>query len=335
MQRHYPLNPATGLEDASLLPWTNGNPTTGQEGSYPPFGLFTDPQDEIVNAIQASGQTLSSDKTQLAQAIRSGGGGWTDTGSANALVISPTPAITSYAIFQRWTVKAANANTTEAVTININGVGARNVKRMGGSALAIGDIQAGAILQLADDGTQLQLLNVSQSKSGQFVLAKKISVPADVAAVIFAVPSGFDFFRVTSFMRSSNQPINARLCIDGSGTVFRSGATDYSVGYATVNGATSWSVSSGANQTSMQWADVFDNDTYGFSVTNATLHIGGPALYPQLFGTGFGILASVGLKSDLFESRGNFFGPVTHIQVFATSGNIKAGSFITIEGMVP
>lgn len=52
-----------------MLPWANGNPTTGTEGSYPGFGLFTDAQEEILAAIQAAGLTPSGTLTQLAQSI--------------------------------------------------------------------------------------------------------------------------------------------------------------------------------------------------------------------------------------------------------------------------
>ena len=55
-----------------------------------------------------------------------------------------------------------NANTT-AVTLNINGLGQKNVLKMVGTALApidAGDIAAGSIHLLAYDGTQFQLLSV-------------------------------------------------------------------------------------------------------------------------------------------------------------------------------
>ncbi len=70
MQLHNPLNPATGLEDPTMLPWTSGNPATGVEGSYPPLGIFTDPQTEIVNVIVQAGLVPSeADLGQLAEAI--------------------------------------------------------------------------------------------------------------------------------------------------------------------------------------------------------------------------------------------------------------------------
>jgi hypothetical protein len=70
MQRHYPLNPATGVEDTSAI-WTNGVPQTGTQGSFPPYQLCTNPQDEILNVIVSAGITPSdTDLGQLNDAIQ-------------------------------------------------------------------------------------------------------------------------------------------------------------------------------------------------------------------------------------------------------------------------
>lgn len=71
MDQRYPLDPATGAENAALLPWTNGNPATGVEGSYPPHQLITNVEAELLALIIASGQTPSgADLTQVLKAIR-------------------------------------------------------------------------------------------------------------------------------------------------------------------------------------------------------------------------------------------------------------------------
>lgn len=67
MLLHYPLNTTTGVED-STIQWSQGVPLTGQDGSFPPLGVFNEPQTEIVNVI-ASVMTPSNDLTQLNQAI--------------------------------------------------------------------------------------------------------------------------------------------------------------------------------------------------------------------------------------------------------------------------
>lgn len=81
-----------------------------------------------------------------------------DTGAANAYVITPDPAIAAYTKYQAWVVDIANANTG-ASTMNIGGLGVRNIfDYRTGAALVGGDIAAG-IHHFVDDGTQLILMN--------------------------------------------------------------------------------------------------------------------------------------------------------------------------------
>lgn len=81
-----------------------------------------------------------------------------DTGAADAYVITPVPAITAYAKYQAWQVDIANANTT-ASTMNVNGLGTRNIfDYRTGAALTGGEILVG-IHWFVDDGTQLILMN--------------------------------------------------------------------------------------------------------------------------------------------------------------------------------
>ena len=69
-----------------------------------------------------------------------------------------TPALTAYASGQMFYFVAAGANTG-AVTLNIDGLGARNVTRHGSVALVAGDILSGEVCVVVYDGTRFQLLN--------------------------------------------------------------------------------------------------------------------------------------------------------------------------------
>lgn len=85
----------------------------------------------------------------------------TDTITANT-----APSITAYATGQRFQFLAAGANTTNAVTLNINGFGAKNVMKAGPAglvAIAPGDIGAGTFPSVVYDGTQFQLQTQSTS----------------------------------------------------------------------------------------------------------------------------------------------------------------------------
>lgn len=82
-----------------------------------------------------------------------------ETGAANAYVLTPSPSIGAYAVGQRFSFKATNANTTTS-TLNINGLGAKTIyKGNGATALASGDIAANMIVTVEYDGTNFIMLN--------------------------------------------------------------------------------------------------------------------------------------------------------------------------------
>lgn len=82
-----------------------------------------------------------------------------DTGAANAYVATLVPALASYTAGVLVQFKATNANTT-ASTVNVNGLGVKTIKKLGGATdLASGDIAAGMIVELEYDGTNFVMLN--------------------------------------------------------------------------------------------------------------------------------------------------------------------------------
>lgn len=83
---------------------------------------------------------------------------WPDTGGANALVITPQPALTALTAGMELTVSPANANSG-AATINVNGLGAVSVINPDGSALLSGEIVVGRLMTLLYTGGVFQWLN--------------------------------------------------------------------------------------------------------------------------------------------------------------------------------
>lgn len=69
-----------------------------------------------------------------------------------------TPALTAYATGQMFYF-VAGATNTNAVTLNIDGLGAKSVTRHGSTALVAGDILSGEVCVVVYDGTRFQLLN--------------------------------------------------------------------------------------------------------------------------------------------------------------------------------
>ena len=80
----------------------------------------------------------------------------TDTGTADTYAIALTPVITAYATGQRFVFKAVNASTGSS-TLNVNGLGAKTIKKLHDQNIAAGDIEAGQIVEVLYDGTNLQM----------------------------------------------------------------------------------------------------------------------------------------------------------------------------------
>lgn len=75
--------------------------------------------------------------------------------------------MSAYATGQQFHFIAVATNTT-AVTVNINAIGAKSVKKTDGSALIAGDIASGATILIVYDGTNFQFVNKATS-SGDVV----------------------------------------------------------------------------------------------------------------------------------------------------------------------
>lgn len=91
-----------------------------------------------------------------------------ETGAADAYVIAPSPAIAAYRTGLTVIFKVVNANATASPTLNVNGLGVKNIGKMGGTTtvgLNPGDMEAGAVVMLFYDGTNFILLNPSSKAS--------------------------------------------------------------------------------------------------------------------------------------------------------------------------
>lgn len=81
-------------------------------------------------------------------------------GTGDAITLDLTPSITAYVTGAVYWFKATATNTG-AATVNIDAVGAKDLKKgaAGSTALAAGDITSGGIYAVIYDGTNMQLLN--------------------------------------------------------------------------------------------------------------------------------------------------------------------------------
>lgn len=127
--------------------WTNGNVANGVTPTTLDAGWLNTIQRELVNIVETAGLTLSSsDDTQVLQAIRllaATNGYATDTGTANAYVVTYSPAVTALTDGMCLRFKAITANTG-ASTLAVNELTATPIIGLGLSVLQGGEIIAGS-----------------------------------------------------------------------------------------------------------------------------------------------------------------------------------------------
>lgn len=107
--------------------------------------------------------TARTDTASLAT-IQDGTGVYVATvgGTADAITLTPSPAITAYAAGKTFRFIASGTNTT-AVTVAVSSLATRAVTKNGSTALVAGDISSGALVEITDDGTRFQLGTVYAS----------------------------------------------------------------------------------------------------------------------------------------------------------------------------
>jgi len=134
------------------------------------------------------------------------------TGTANAIILTPTPALASYSTGLAVRFISGGAANTGPVTVNISGLGARNVRRGNGTVeLRAGELSANSLVEMTFDGTQ---------------------------------------FRVVSMSALANQTIAGNLTLEGFSdqlTLAKSGALSRSAINATNNGLFRWAIFLGSD----------------------------------------------------------------------------------------
>jgi hypothetical protein len=114
----------------------------------------------------------------------------TSVAGTNVITGNLTPAIASYVAGQMFSFLSAGANTG-AVTLNINGVGAKAVTKLGSTALAAGDIPANTIIIVQYDGSEFQLVApaaLSSLGSMAFQNANSVNITGGTIAGTFTGP---------------------------------------------------------------------------------------------------------------------------------------------------
>lgn len=128
--------------------------------------------------------TASTDAATLAN-LQAGTGTYVATvgGTADAITLTPSPAIAAYAAGQQFSFIASGANTG-AVTVNVSGLGAKAVTKNGTTALTAGDIPSATLVTIIYDGTQFQIIRNGAVGAGvnTFTGIQKWAKGADIAS---------------------------------------------------------------------------------------------------------------------------------------------------------
>ena len=101
--------------------------------------------------------TVASDAARLDQ-VQGGAATFITVTGTDTLTGTVVPALSAYAAGNQFSFLVANTNTG-AVTINVDGIGAKAITRTGTTALVAGDMVAGQAVEIIYDGTRFQLVN--------------------------------------------------------------------------------------------------------------------------------------------------------------------------------
>lgn len=135
------------------------------EGSIPVSGVKAASADLPMGGFKHTGVGNAAARNQYAAVGQLQDGSLTFGGSVggtgDATTLSLTPAITAYVGGQRISYLAPGSNSSTAPTLNVNGLGAKTIKRAAGAALSASDIVTAQLTMVEYDGASFILLNPS------------------------------------------------------------------------------------------------------------------------------------------------------------------------------
>jgi len=140
--------------------------------------------------------------------------GTSSTGN-DSYAITVTPVPNAYSAGDRYTFKADVANTGVA-TLNVNGLGAKTIKKDGSVDLVTNDIVANQVITVVYDGTHFQILSFQSGWS----MIKKAANEDKISNTTYTNDSALQF----SYLANTTYLIRIRLKFTGAnGAGFRAG----------------------------------------------------------------------------------------------------------------
>lgn len=160
----------------------------------------------------------------------------TSVSGADTITATAAISLSAYAAGQKFHFVSAGANTG-AVTLNINGIGAKSVTKNGATALAAGDIPNAAVVEVTYDGTQFQVTKIKQGTASVYDVGTsannvvQLNGSAQLPAVDGSLLTGINTTQIQPIsasvgsnaltIRASSLSLDFRSTTLGSGTVTR------------------------------------------------------------------------------------------------------------------
>lgn len=160
----------------------------------------------------------------------------TDIGTASAHVLMPSTAVLAYTPFMTLMYLPAYTNTG-ACTVNVSGLGAKNIVHINQSTPTAGDIIAGQVIELVYDGTNFVNACGFLMRTGNQVLNGNLSVTGTLGVTGNTTVGG-------TLGVTSNSTVGGTLGVTGNTTV---GGTFAVTNQTTLQNATGVTVTTGDN----------------------------------------------------------------------------------------
>lgn len=248
--------------------------------------------------------------------------------------------MTAYAAGQTFRFLAAGANTTTTVTLNINAIGAKNIVKVNGSPLVVGDIPSGGLITVAYDGTSFQLqssVGVTSFSAGStgFTPSTATSGAITLAGVLGKLNGGTGALTATISQVSRTSNVSTITTSSAHGFVTNDYVTVAAVTNTGFNG--SFTITGTPTSTSFTYAQVAGNvsataDTgtvTDLSYCNLAQNVTG-TLYPNYGGTGLTTVPTGNLLVGNATSSMTSVTPSNNGQalVVTAGSSVTAGSFV-------
>jgi hypothetical protein len=259
-------------------------------------------------------------------------------GTANAITLTNSPAVGSYTDGLKLTFKASSSNTS-TVTVNVDGLGNKNLYKMNSgalTALASGDLISGGVYEIFYDGTQFQVKALAEGPFASGALRYLGTATASSSATIdltSLLSSTYDDYLIVidSVIPATSNTDLQLLTSSNNGSSFATSGYFYS--YTKLGGGgASVPISGGSGATQILVADGVTNNTSASINGEVRFHnVNNAAAYKGLtFQTAY--FSGGVADTNFFNAAGGAVrtdssNAINAIRFKMSSGNIASGTF--------